>query len=539
MKGKIKERKGITLIALVITIIVLLILAGVSIAMLTGQNGILTQAQNASEQTEIGAEKEAISLAYTGAVADKGGTGAVTDTDMDDQFNLNGTKADADGTGPIIVTMDDSNRQYMIDTNGNVTGPLKAPEETPEPQTGGSIETMKYGVIEIKWLLGDTNYVSETPNAPTIKEDLPEGTTMELVRYENGNWVSGTDYNYVAGSGTEDNRESRWANAKVTIDGVESYFVWIPRYAYRIIYFSSQDTKDAYLTNGDTSGIIGYSDSRGIVDANGRKVDGVESTTSLNVGDYFRVHPAFMNDSANNYENGGWSTDLSGIWVGKYESSRSDAGTTVNDEGTSTKIAVRPGVTSWRSTKIGDMYTNAKAYATNLNSHMLKNSEWGAVAYLTESKYGRDGEEVTINDNNNFITADEGISVNPEQSSTGNETGIYDLSGGATDRVAAYYTGGNSTSLNDYGSSLVNETDKKYVTAYTGTTASSAYKPGDATYETNRWRSDYASFVNSSQPFFLRGGLCYNGSLAGVFYFASNGGEDLSNVGFRMCLAVK
>ena len=246
-----------------------------------------------------------------------------------------------------------------------------------------------------------------------------------------------------------------------------------------------------------------------------------------------------MNDSANNYENGGWSTDLSGIWVGKYESSRSDAGTTVNDEGTSTKIAVRPGVTSWRSTKIGDMYTNAKAYATNLNSHMLKNSEWGAVAYLTESKYGRDGEEVTINDNNNFITADEGISVNPEQSSTGNETGIYDLSGGATDRVAAYYTGGNSTSLNDYGSSLVNETDKKYVTAYTGITASSAYKTGDATYETNRWRSDYASFVNSSQPFFLRGGLCYNGSLAGVFYFASNGGEDLSNVGFRMCLAVK
>ena len=539
MKERFKQRTGITLIALVITIIVLLILAGVSIAMLTGQNGILTQAQNASEQTEVGAEKEAISLAYIGATANKEGNGAVTDTDMDDQFGLNGTKADAEGTSPIIVTFDESNRQYMIDENGNITGPLEAPEETPEPEAGGSIATMDYGVIEIKWLLGDTNYVSETPNAPTIKEDLPEGTTMELVRYENGNWVSGTDYNYVAGSGTEDNRESRWANAKVTIDGVESYFVWIPRYAYRIIYFSSQDTKDAYLTNGDTSGIIGYSDSRGIVDANGRKVDGVESTTSLNVGDYFRVHPAFMNDSANNYENGGWSTDLSGIWVGKYESSRSDTGTTVNDEGTSTKIAVRPGVTSWRSTKIGDMYTNAKAYATNLNSHMLKNSEWGAVAYLTESKYGRNGEEVTINDNSSYITADAGISTNPEQSSTGNETGIYDLSGGAYERVAAYYTGGNSTSLNDYGSSLVNETDKKYVTAYTGTTASSAYKPGDATYETNRWHSDSANLVNSSYPFFVRGGDSYNGSVAGVFYFNVDYGYALSNYSFRMCLAVK
>ena len=58
MKINLKENKGITLIALVITIIVLLILAGVSIAMLTGQNGILTQAQDASTQTEIAEAKE-------------------------------------------------------------------------------------------------------------------------------------------------------------------------------------------------------------------------------------------------------------------------------------------------------------------------------------------------------------------------------------------------------------------------------------------------------------------------------------------------
>ena len=54
MKNKLKEQlktnKGITLIALVITIIVLLILAGVTIATLTGDNGILTKAQNAKEK---------------------------------------------------------------------------------------------------------------------------------------------------------------------------------------------------------------------------------------------------------------------------------------------------------------------------------------------------------------------------------------------------------------------------------------------------------------------------------------------------------
>ena len=70
-KANLRNFKGITLIALVITIIVLLILAGVSIATLTGQNGILTQAQNAKTETEVAGEKEAISLAYTGAMAEK------------------------------------------------------------------------------------------------------------------------------------------------------------------------------------------------------------------------------------------------------------------------------------------------------------------------------------------------------------------------------------------------------------------------------------------------------------------------------------
>ncbi|MCI8444764.1 MAG: hypothetical protein HFJ37_06455 [Clostridia bacterium] len=57
-----KNNKGITLIALVITIIVLLILAGVSIAMLTGNNGVLTQAKNASSDTKVAEAKESVSL---------------------------------------------------------------------------------------------------------------------------------------------------------------------------------------------------------------------------------------------------------------------------------------------------------------------------------------------------------------------------------------------------------------------------------------------------------------------------------------------
>ena len=84
MKQKLKEKvnkknNGITLIALVITIIVLLILAGVSIAMLTGQNGILNQAQNAAKQTEIENAKEQAQMDILAWQSDKLEKGESTD----------------------------------------------------------------------------------------------------------------------------------------------------------------------------------------------------------------------------------------------------------------------------------------------------------------------------------------------------------------------------------------------------------------------------------------------------------------------------
>lgn len=121
-----KTNNGITLIALVITIIVLLILAGVSIAMLTGKNGILSQASRAKDETEISGEKEAISLAYTGALTEKQGEGTVTASDMNSQFATNGT--DATATGSIDVKFNESGRIYKIDSQGKITGPFEEGE---------------------------------------------------------------------------------------------------------------------------------------------------------------------------------------------------------------------------------------------------------------------------------------------------------------------------------------------------------------------------------------------------------------------------
>ena len=511
-----------------ITIVVLIILAGISIGALTGDNGIITQTQNAKDQTEIADEKERIDLSTIGAVG-KEPRGELKRDYFNDELTAHIGQEGKDYSlsesenAPFVVEYLDSKRSYLVDEDGNITGPLIAPEETEEPETGGSIDTMLYGVIEIKWLMGDTNFVSETANAPVIKSDLPTGTTMKLVHYdESGNPVDGTDYDY---------NENKWANAEVEIDGVKSYFVWIPRYAYRIVYFDTPDHQEAYRNGTSTEGIVGYSDSRGIVDVNGRKVDGVTSTTSINVGDYFRVHPAFTNE----VDNGGWSEELPGIWVGKYESARSNASSTSSGSGTT--IKVQPNVQSFRMGTIGNMFDYAKVYSTNLNSHMFKNSEWGAVAYLTESKYGRNGTEVTQNTNSSYLTANGDIVANANQSSTGNVTGIYDLSGGAYEYVSAYYSG--SSSLSN-GSSFADDSSDEFSTAYEGTTASSAYKPGDATYETSGWHGDSALFVNSVSPFFLRGGVRSNPSTnAGVFYFDRVVGSGGSDCGFRLCLAVK
>ena len=98
----------------------MLILAGVTIATLTGENGILTRASQASEQTEIAEEKEAIGLAYTGVLADNNGTGVSADK-LQEELEKNGYNATVvdNGDGTLTVTFE-SGREYTIDENGNI-----------------------------------------------------------------------------------------------------------------------------------------------------------------------------------------------------------------------------------------------------------------------------------------------------------------------------------------------------------------------------------------------------------------------------------
>ena len=223
-----KQANGITLIALVITIIVLLILAGVSIAMLTGENGILTQAQNASKQTEIGEEKEQIALAYNGAVTEKQSTDITAD-DLKEQFEANGVdNVTVTGENPIKVTFteeDGTTRTYTIDTNGNIA-------EVKPPETA---ESGKYYEEDTEVKVGDETVA------------IPGGATVSGIDEENESVNDGFVI-YITNGETVD-----WSNPE-TVQEKYDQFVWVP-------------VKNALAVDMDNSGTIDQTDINKMVKA--------------------------------------------------------------------------------------------------------------------------------------------------------------------------------------------------------------------------------------------------------------------------------
>ena len=475
-----KKANGVTLIALVVTVIVLLILAGVTISTLFSDSGIVRKAQEAANKTQeaINREQSELNQLY------------------DDLFDA-------------------------LNNMGGGSGTTPEPEPEPELPADGSFSEEK-GV--------------NTPN-------LGEGMTP-IKWDENANdWVEteGSDpdwYDYSA---------KKWANAK-TSDG--SMWVWIPRFAYRIT--------SGYHSSSTGTIEVEFMKNTGNEGATGQQIVNYDSSTTSNYTQFpngYVIHPAF------NY-----GETVSGIWVAKFEASQSDASS--SSMGSSGIIKVQPGVSSWRNISVNNIYTNCLNYNSALNSHMMKNDEWGAVAYLSKSKYGKETEEVWINNSSSFITGSAGNSASAnadtgttndytstqgvKASTTRNVYGVYDMNGGAWEYVAAYVNNGNGN-LTSYGSSLVNgEAKTKNVYAKgSSDNNSSNYSAnagvyGDAVYETSAngntsngsWYDDYSYFPYTNIPFFIRGGGYFDGSYTGVFYFGSSSGVSNSGYSFRPVLVV-
>ncbi len=279
--------------------------------------------------------------------------------------------------------------------------------------------------------------------------------------------------------------------------------MWIPKYRYKLF---------------NTAGASGTSPREIEIEFGEENVNGTTDGSWL-------THPAFT------------SLGVNGLWVGKFEAT-----------GSTSALTVKPNVTSLRNINISTMYNTAYNFNRGLDSHMMKNTEWGAMAYLTNSKYGRGNSEVWINNSSTYTTGCAGSSVSAGEyngcqnawntstgyhaSTTDNISGIYDTSGGAWEYVMGNYNNtASSSGLN------VSSIPARYKDIYTGTNAYANKILGNATGEVQEWNGDYAGFVYSSYPWFLRGGS-YNGTTgAGVFGFYGNYGSASSYNSFRIVLS--
>ena len=334
----------------------------------------------------------------------------------------------------------------------------------------------------------------------------------------------------------------------IPMDEILQMYVWIPRYRYKL--FNAE--------NGTAS--------EQAIEIKFESTSTAKSTGSKNGA--WLTHPAFTFGS----------TELPGIWVGKFEAS-----------GTTDNYTIKPNEQSLTNINLSVMFSTSRSTSTdsiskyglnkaNVDTHMIKNIEWGAVSYLTNSIYGRyndtstciaSGCEVWINNINTgygngtavdgqpqwgpSITGCAGASTSAGVSSsqtacasgydwttkgvnastTGNQYGIYDMSGGAWEYVMGVQKDVNgNVQVGSSGFSAASFPDNKYYDLYdyqeSAGVGYSRYRLGDATREVLKnttaqgqyaWWNDWTSSIYSSNPWVGRGGT-YNAVMgAGVFDF--------------------
>ena len=573
---KTKDKNGITLVALVVTIIVLILLAGVSINLVIGNNGIMQKAKEAKESMEQAAKEEQEGLSA-----------------LEERLNSLNT-----ANAPVLLT----------------------------------------GMTPIKFTMPTEDKMGET--VETTADDT--------------DWYS---YGVKA-------EEKKWANAK-TQDG--SMWVWIPRFAYRVdndkkvidVVFLQSNSDEYYDENGNLQ--------------TAKRQKSIDETIDTTTG--YTVHPAFTDESNIKFANGGWDKELTGIWVAKFDAGyasgnntatvkassvnyskskvwtyRTERGTDTDDSEdarnwldgiyrstkTSIKYPTFQGVTyamnyinhndSFNIAKVLNESGNIYGLSTSdSDSHLMKNSEWGACSYLSLSKYGLYNVDIKINsvnlnsgnrkrtetagksgvdsvyavtgcsggNSNTTIDTLKAVTANKADSkggayvwsqkngqtssTTGTIYGVYDMSGTVWERTAAYAANGNRN-LKDCGESIayngniLKTESTKYTTVYPFNEKDSEGNKvtdldiasrqnfvanskiyGDAVRETNSgkagtsasdwyyssWTSDYSSFPALGSPFFTRGGNLLNGSSAGVCAFDRNSGGSYYFGGFRAVLVNK
>ena len=416
-------------------------------------------------------------------------------------------------------------------------------------QSGASAPVLADGMIPIKW--NGSNWV---------KADSTNSNN-DWYDYVNKKWANAVMVNATS----RDNYMNADEGTTITEDDVLAYYVWIPRYKYQLFNVNSE-VMDPIL-----------------IDVQFESKTTAKSAGSSN-GEYL-THPAFTFGT----------TELDGIWVGKFETS-----------GTADNPTIKAGLDSLVNQNVSTQFatsqkfTSGTTYLTQtgvskVDAHMMKNTEWGAVAYLKQSKYGLGLTDIVAGSGKtggcSYSQAGTSSSIKNDQiigsfmsqrpdeptlpcdvgntltttSTTGNIYGVYDMASVKGEYVMGVVQDNTNTSApmsgNDtsWNSGFTGKLyDSGNYTSYTGTAFpsskyydlyafgttyndSSAYARrilGDATSETRGWYSDGLVFTYAEYTWFVRGGPASLGSVAGVFCASWDTGSANGYVSFRSVLAL-
>ena len=387
-------------------------------------------------------------------------------------------------------------------------------------------------------------------NRPVLAEE------MIPITYDGTNWVKADKYG--AYNNWYDYGNQKWANAVMVTSAkretymnanagtaipendILAYFVWIPRYKYKLFnatYASgtSPSLIDVVFENGtSTTGNVTCTYAS----------NGAETCQNKSNGNWY-THPAFTMINAS-----GNKTEYKGIWVGKFETT-----------GSTTTPTIKPSLVPITRQNISAMYSSALSFSSvnyitshsinKTDSHVIKNIEWGAVAYLKQSNYGLGLINIGVNNYyDSVFKTGCGASAGTSQvttcnvyntakgmlaSTTGNITGVYDMSGGAED-----YVMGNYNKIAGDSGLTVSGVPVEHIDIYSGTNEAASHL-GDATGETAGWYGVIYTFLGSSTPWFARGNRADNAFMAGIFaYFGRDGGggQSYTLYGFRTVFSI-
>ena len=291
-------------------------------------------------------------------------------------------------------------------------------------------------------------------NGDGTNANVPEvADGMIPVVYNGDNWVKADITN--ANKSWFDYSTQKWANVVTVLENgtqsrlhyesapngtvipmadINTMWVWIPRYSYTI---KSEDGTNYYGKGSTNKNLPGEIDIKFISVT--EKETGTAQYTGSTASNYLTM-PGFTFGNE----------ELSGIWVGKFET----AGGTGNATTTAENVLIKPDVQSWRNIQVSKMYLVGRdlqnqesifgfSNSTNdLDSHMMKNTEWSLVAFLSQSKYGKYG-------NTSYTGAEKEVFINNSSGYyTGRSGGSY---GGNTPINGTYTSQGDATQYKNYG----------------------------------------------------------------------------------------